>query len=141
MRILLADNEPRVRSAIHILLQRYRHYQIIDEVADDRAILLRASESRPDIIILDWSPGDAAGREMLAELRNCCPDTFVVAISSRPELRKSALAAGADAFVSKVDPPEHLLAAIERGMATEYDSNSSSTKPPQDASCSQDENC
>lgn len=139
MRILLADKEPRVRSAIHILLQRYRHYQIIDEVADGKAILLRASQARPDIIILDWSPGDAAGREMLAELRDCCPDTFVVAISSRPELRKSALAAGADAFVSKVDPPEFLLAAIERGMATEDPTTSTTSKPIEGGPCCQDE--
>jgi DNA-binding NarL/FixJ family response regulator len=37
---------------------------------------------------------------------------YVIALSSRPEVRDSALAAGADAFVSKIDSPERLLEAI-----------------------------
>jgi DNA-binding NarL/FixJ family response regulator len=40
------------------------------------------------------------------------PNLLVVVLSGRPEVRREALAAGADAFVSKVDPPERLLAAL-----------------------------
>ena len=40
------------------------------------------------------------------------PESFVVALSGLPEARREALAAGADAFVSKGDPPEKLLAAV-----------------------------
>jgi DNA-binding NarL/FixJ family response regulator len=36
----------------------------------------------------------------------------VIALSSRPELRQATLDAGADGFVSKGDPPEELLIAI-----------------------------
>jgi DNA-binding NarL/FixJ family response regulator len=36
----------------------------------------------------------------------------VIALSGRSEARLAALSAGADAFVSKGDPPERLLAAI-----------------------------
>jgi CheY-like chemotaxis protein len=38
----------------------------------------------------------------------------VIALSGRPEARQAALEAGVDDFVSKVDPPNRLLAAIER---------------------------
>jgi DNA-binding NarL/FixJ family response regulator len=31
----------------------------------------------------------------------------------QPEVRRAALAAGADAFISKTDPPDQLLAALE----------------------------
>jgi hypothetical protein len=37
----------------------------------------------------------------------------VIVLSGRVLARKAALAAGADAFVSKGDPPERLLAAID----------------------------
>jgi DNA-binding NarL/FixJ family response regulator len=37
----------------------------------------------------------------------------VVALSGRPESRRTALAAGVNAFVSKGEPPERLLAAVE----------------------------
>jgi DNA-binding NarL/FixJ family response regulator len=33
-------------------------------------------------------------------------------LSGRPEIRSEALAVGADAFVSKADPPDKLLRAI-----------------------------
>ena len=36
----------------------------------------------------------------------------IIVLSGRPEYRKNAIAAGADAFVSKVDPPDRLLDAI-----------------------------
>jgi DNA-binding NarL/FixJ family response regulator len=39
----------------------------------------------------------------------------IIALSSRPGARPLALAAGADVFVSKGDPPDRLLAAI-RGL-------------------------
>jgi len=43
----------------------------------------------------------------------------VITLSGRQETRIAALAAGADAFVSKEDPPERLLAAV-RNAGTDY---------------------
>jgi CheY-like chemotaxis protein len=37
----------------------------------------------------------------------------VIALSGRPEARQAALLAGADSFVSKADPPDRLLVAID----------------------------
>jgi DNA-binding NarL/FixJ family response regulator len=50
---------------------------------------------------------------MLA-LRHACPGLGIIVLSGRPEASRAALAAGADAFVSKGNPPEHLLSAITR---------------------------
>jgi CheY-like chemotaxis protein len=36
----------------------------------------------------------------------------VIVLSGQPEAEQDALDAGADAFVSKADPPEQLLAAM-----------------------------
>ena len=44
-----------------------------------------------------------------------------VALSGRPEERQVALDAGVDAFVSKADPPERLLATIDDCRADSTD--------------------
>jgi DNA-binding NarL/FixJ family response regulator len=43
----------------------------------------------------------------------------VIALSGRPEARQAALAAGANDFVSKSDPPDRLLAAIDGCCASD----------------------
>jgi DNA-binding NarL/FixJ family response regulator len=48
----------------------------------------------------------------LTALRQACPQVAVIVLSAQPGAEKPALAAGANAFVSKADPPEQLLAAI-----------------------------
>jgi DNA-binding NarL/FixJ family response regulator len=42
------------------------------------------------------------------------PGLRVIALSGQPEASKASLEAGADAFVSKGDPPEQLLHAMAR---------------------------
>jgi DNA-binding NarL/FixJ family response regulator len=37
----------------------------------------------------------------------------MIVMSGQPEVRRAALAAGADAFISKTDPPDQLLAALK----------------------------
>ena len=53
-----------------------------------------------------------AAVDLLPALRQACPALSVIVLSGRPEAEDAALAAGADAFISKADPPEQLLAAI-----------------------------
>jgi DNA-binding NarL/FixJ family response regulator len=50
---------------------------------------------------------------LLPRLREQCSDLRVIAFSSKPEVRRGALEAGADLFVSKGDPPEEVLAAVD----------------------------
>jgi DNA-binding response OmpR family regulator len=64
------------------------------------------------LVLLGWElPGLPAVDSLLA-LRQIRSDLMVIALSGRPEARQVALDAGANAFVSKSDPPERLLAAI-----------------------------
>jgi DNA-binding NarL/FixJ family response regulator len=49
---------------------------------------------------------------MLDAIRCACPRLPVIILSGRLDQRPVALAAGADLFVCKADPPERLLAAI-----------------------------
>ena len=113
MRVLLADDRPKTRFALQLLLERQPGIQVVGEAADAEELLVRAMETLPNVVLLDWElPNLAIDGSSLSSLRGVCPHLCVIVLSGRPETRMTALAAGADAFVSKADPPERLLAAV-----------------------------
>jgi CheY-like chemotaxis protein len=68
--------------------------------------------THPDLILLDWELPGLPKIGSMTGLQNVYPNLLVIVLSGRPEVRQKALAAGADAFVSKADPPERLLAVL-----------------------------
>ncbi len=114
MRILLADDQPGVRFALGKLLKRQPGLELAGEAASAAACaecLAGAEAGTIDLVLLDWElPGISAG--LLRSLRQACPGLLIIALSGRPEAGPAALASGADAFVSKGEPAEQLLAAI-----------------------------
>jgi two-component system nitrate/nitrite response regulator NarL len=113
MQILLADSQPKVRFALRVLLERQPGLEVLGEAAEAKELLALAGRVCPGLVLLDWGlPGQKPG-ETVASLRRLCPSLAIVVLSGRPELRSAALAAGADDFVSKADPPECLLSALD----------------------------
>lgn len=112
MRILLADNQSAMRSALRLLLEQEVGVSIVGEVAEAVALLAEAEAAQPDLVLLDCELPGLLPRDFLLVLRDCCRHTVVVALSGRPEARRDALDAGVDAFASKGDPPEYLLAIL-----------------------------
>ena len=112
MRILIADDQAKVRFALRVLLERQPGLEVVGEALNRDDLVAKVGVLRPDLVLLAWElPGNRqSGLPSL--LRQACPDLTVIALSGRPEAHGLALAAGADAFVSKGDPPERLLAAI-----------------------------
>ena len=112
MRILLADEQTRVRLALQILLSHEPGVTVVGDVAEATDLLAQIRTTRPDLVLLDWGLPGLATIGSLSALHTACPNLSVIVLSGRPEARQMALAAGADEFVSKIDPPEKLLAAI-----------------------------
>jgi DNA-binding NarL/FixJ family response regulator len=113
-RILVADNDARVRSALHTLLGQEPGQVSIRESADIGSLGLQVREFRPDLVLLDWElPGRPAAALLLA-LHGLEHHPRIIVLSTRPESEVEALAAGADAFVCKGDPPEQLLNSFRR---------------------------
>ncbi len=108
MRVLIIDDQPQVCSAVRLLLNQEPGVTVVGETAEAGDLLAQVEAIRPDLVLLDWELPDRGGA-LVAELRAVRPGLVVVALSSRPEVRQAALAAGADAFVSKGDPPERLV--------------------------------
>lgn len=111
MQALLADDQAKVRSALRLLLNHAPDVDVLGEAVDATGLLDWVRAACPDLVLLDWElPGFSPG--LMITLRELCPALTVIALSGQPEARRAALSTGADAFVSKGDPPEQLMAAI-----------------------------
>ena len=120
MRILIADDQPSVRSAIRLLLDQQPERHSFAEVADAQELLDGVTNRCFDVVLLDWElPGTAPGN-LVARLRALCPDVFTVILDTKPQTRQLAFRAGAGGFVCKNDPPECLLAAVNRPMLGDH---------------------
>jgi DNA-binding NarL/FixJ family response regulator len=112
MRILLADDQARVRFALRVLLEHQPGLAVVGEATSGRDLVDQINATRPDALLLDWELPGLAAMRAVPSLRRAYPCLVVIALSGRSEARQAAAAAGANAFVSKTDPPECLLAAI-----------------------------
>jgi len=112
MRILIADDQRKVRYALRVLLQKQPEVVIVGETNNTDDLWIMIQESHPDILIVDWLLPDEINAQSLESYRGKYPKLAIIAMSGRPEVEAAALEAGADAFISKIDPPDRLLAAI-----------------------------
>lgn len=115
MRVVLADDQRDVRAAIRLLLEQECSTVVAEASSVDELLGLTARE-QPDLVMLDWELPGMPLEDPIRALRVLCPGVAIVALSGRPEARGAALAMGVDAFVSKADPPEALLAVVRAGV-------------------------
>ena len=112
-RIIVADGDPIARSALRLVLTQAYGAHAVSDARDAQDLLIAVSASAPDLVLLDWNlPGAVA--EVCAAVHAQVPTAALVVLSTRPEARAQALAAGADEFVCKADAPGFLLATLQR---------------------------
>ncbi len=109
---VVADNESKVRFALRTLLVQRAQIDVLGEATCAGELLALVERTRPDLVLLHWRLQGMAAGELLRRLKEICPELHVIVLSARPEARQAALASGADSFVSKMDQPEKLLAAL-----------------------------
>ena len=121
MRIMVADHESKVRFALRTLLVRQPGLEVVGEADTVEDLLAGVGATEPDLLLLHWRLGEGMS-ELLSTLKRVCPGLHVIVLSVRQEACHDALAAGAEAFVCKMDPPDKLLAAIERVQSSHIQS-------------------
>ena len=117
MRVVLADNQADVRSALRLLVTHVLDLQVVGEVTAAADLWTQVQDARPDLLLLDWGLLGAGAGRSLARLHAVYPDLQVIVLSGHPEARQHALAAGANAFVSKADSPEQMLKTLRAAWA------------------------
>ena len=120
MRVVLADDQAWLRSAVRLLLEQLSDVETVGEAADEQHLRRLSTDRELDLVLLDWElPGlsqTVQRRALMQDLRQQHPNLQIIVMSGRPESSRTALAAGANAFVSKADPPEQLLAALQKAQ-------------------------
>jgi DNA-binding NarL/FixJ family response regulator len=113
-RILLADDNTVLRSALRLMLETRLGFELITEARDMEHVLAQVEDSRPDCIVLDWELPGRPIRERVTVLRALVPGLKVIALSARPESKAEAELEGTDAFLCKTESPEQILKIIQK---------------------------
>jgi two-component system, NarL family, response regulator NreC len=121
--IVLADDHAVVRRGLRLVLDAEADLEVLAEAGttDDAVRLVKAH--RPDVVVLDLNmPGSVASSlDVLPTLAADAPGTRVVVLTMQedPQYARTALAAGANAYVLKEGADTELVEAIRRAAAGE----------------------
>ncbi|GAA4632871.1 response regulator transcription factor [Actinoallomurus vinaceus] len=121
IRVLLAEDQGMVRGALATLLNLEDDIEVVGEAADGDEALTVAARTHPDVALLDIEMPGRNGIDTAAALHDTLPDCRVIILTTfgRPGYLRSAMEAGASAFLVKDSPARELAAAIRRVLAGE----------------------
>ena len=114
MLVLLADKHPAVGWALRTMLEEEPGLRVIGEICTLEALLPAVQNHRPDLVLLEWEIQGEPLARLLEARRSLDLDTRIVVLGRQSEARADALAAGADAFLSKAENPDRFLDALRR---------------------------
>jgi len=111
MRILVVDDDPRLRDLVRLALER-AGFQVI-AAADGRSALTHAARELPDLVVLDIGLPEVDGLEVCRRIRQRSevPVLFLTARDDEID-RILGLELGADDYVTKPFSPRELVARI-----------------------------
>jgi CheY-like chemotaxis protein len=113
MRILVVDNQPRARLSMKALLGAWYPAAEVREAADGYEAVQLVEEFQPDVILMDARMPKMSGLEAVRHIKVKPHPVKIIVLSMYTDIKAEALAAGADAFVSKSDPPEKIRETLE----------------------------
>lgn len=115
MKILIADDELRLRKVVALYMRKCGHEVI--EAENGQVAIELARQSRPDVIVLDVMMPEMTGIEATKAFRaddllKSIPIILLTANATEEDL-KIGLAAGANKYITKPFSPKDLTESIE----------------------------
>ena len=116
-RILIADDNPRVRRYVHEVLEDEGGWEVCGEAGTGREAVGMTLALKPDIVVLDLSMPELNGLQAAQETHRAFPGIEILILSMHdvPELIDAALASGVRAFLMKHDL-DGLLDAVRSAL-------------------------
>lgn len=115
IRVLLADDEAMIRSALAALLRLEEDIEIVAECENGEQALTEAQRLRPDVCLLDLEMPGLDGVEVAERLRRTLATRcIVVTRHARPGVLRRALSAGVAGFLPKSRGADEVAAVIRR---------------------------
>jgi len=121
MLIFVAESDQNLRLGLQMLLHQEPGLHVSGIAIQADGLLLQVEASQADVLLLDWQLPGVSMVDLLADIRELDSPPKIVVLSVNPEVKETALAAGADAFISKNGPPDELLEVV-RSLKESVDS-------------------
>jgi DNA-binding NarL/FixJ family response regulator len=114
IRVVLADDQPLVRTGLRMILSAEPDIEVVGEAADGRAAVALCADLRPDVVLMDVRMPDLDGIEATRQVTavDDSPRVLVLTTFDLDEVVYDALRAGASGFLLKDASEERLTNAI-----------------------------
>ena len=117
MRVLIADDQVWLRSALRLLLEHEANIEVVGEAGTLRSLPALIARLHPDLLFLDWQlPGldtNGARQHLTQVLRASDPQLYIIALTGDDKAQNSVLL-GADAFVNRAESPDRILTTVRQ---------------------------
>lgn len=112
LRVLLADDHPAVLAGLAALVRSAPDLELVASAADGPEAVAAAQRWCPEVALVDVRMPGATGIEITPALRAAGARVLVISAFDLDAQVVGALAAGADGYLVKTEPPTAILAAI-----------------------------
>ncbi len=114
IRILAVDDHPLFREGIAALIAQGPEMILVDQASQGREAIEKYRAIKPDIVLLDLQLPDMDGIDVVTAIRQEFPQARVIILSTYGgDVRaQRALEAGAQAYMLKDSPHQHMLETI-----------------------------
>jgi DNA-binding NarL/FixJ family response regulator len=121
LRVLIVDDHPLMRTGIRTLLEKTVQHVDILEAVDGLDALELATQSHPDIVLMDISMPGLNGVEAARRLTSAVPGCKVIMLSMHQDEQRvvESIRAGATGYLMKDVAVAEVATAIERAMRGE----------------------
>jgi DNA-binding NarL/FixJ family response regulator len=112
-RVLLADDHTIVRQGLRVLLQR-EGFEVVGEAANGAEAVRLATETMPDVVVLDYGMPLMNGLVAAREIMAACPRAKLILLTMHADDRYvlEAVRLGVKGYVVKSQAPTDLVRAI-----------------------------
>lgn len=121
IRVLVVDDDARVREAYRALFHRVPEAELAGEASDGTLAVSAYAQALPDVVLMDLQMPQMSGIEATRAILSRWPDAIVVAMTTfdAREYVVAALRAGASGYLLKDAAAPNLIAALRQALAGE----------------------